>query len=156
MTTRPSAASRSIELVQALDSLMRRRLAPVHSRRGLDIALTRLDVRVLSAAGSQREWSMGHLAGETGLSGSGLTAVVDRLVERGLLERRRSDQDRRVVRVGLTARGRHLHEQAREHRRRFAEAMLAPLDDREQTLFLELMHKIAQAGQPPPGRRTRP
>ncbi|MGH8462111.1 MAG: MarR family winged helix-turn-helix transcriptional regulator [Stenotrophobium sp.] len=35
-----------------------------------------------------------------------LTRVIDQLESRGLLERRRSDEDRRVVRLHLTAQGR--------------------------------------------------
>lgn len=145
MPTRTSPSSRAIELVHALETLSRRRLGALRCRRGHDVTLTRLDIRVLGTASLGEPWTMGALARDTGLSVSGLTAVVNRLVARGYLERRRSDQDRRIVWVELTARGRQLREQARRHRQRIAEALLAPLGEREQRQFLALMQKIARA-----------
>lgn len=47
----------------------------------------------------------------TCIPGPSLVGVIDRLVRAGLLERRRSDSDRRVVRVCLTAKGKTLEPQ---------------------------------------------
>jgi DNA-binding MarR family transcriptional regulator len=144
MTSRAPLGDRSLDLMQALDALMRRLMRQRHARPRTDIPFSRMDIRVLSIAGTRAEWTMGDLARETALSVSGLTAVVDRLVSRRLVERQRAARDRRVVLVQLTAQGRRLHEQAHRHRRQMATAMLAPLDDREQRVFLALMHKIGR------------
>lgn len=48
----------------------------------------------------------GHLAGKLGLSAASLTRVLERLEERGLLERQVDRADRRRVTVSITARGR--------------------------------------------------
>jgi biopolymer transport protein ExbD len=68
-------------------------------------------------------------------------ALIDRLTAMGLVERRRSEQDRRVVRIGLTALGRKRREHGRLARLAMAEAMLAALDDSERERFLALMRK---------------
>jgi len=49
-----------------------------------------------------------HLIESTGLDGGTITGVVDRLEAKGLVRRERSGEDRRVVRVFLTAAGRKL------------------------------------------------
>lgn len=56
---------------------------------------------------------MRELADAMGISMAGATGVVDRLVHAGLVARERSDQDRRLVLVQLTALGRDRIEGAR-------------------------------------------
>lgn len=50
--------------------------------------------------------TMGEIAVEVGLSGGGLTRAMDRLVALNLVTRENDPQDRRVVRIRLTAEGR--------------------------------------------------
>ena len=50
--------------------------------------------------------TMGQLATRLRLDGSTLSRTVESLVSRGLLERERSEQDRRTVRIRLTRSGR--------------------------------------------------
>ncbi len=148
---------RALDLMQALDALMRRLMNQSRVHRHRDIPFSRMDIRVLSTAGTRAEWAMGDLAHQTALSVSGLTAVIDRLVERRLIERRRAERDRRIVLVSLTPQGRRLHEQARQHRQQVATAMLAPLNDREQRVFLTLMRKIGRGPAAPaaaPGKKA--
>ena len=81
----------------------------------------------LRRAGPPYELSPGRLLTET-LVGSGtMTNRVDRLVERGLVERHRSETDRRGVRVRITPQG-----LAR------LDAAFADLLDRERGLLAEL------------------
>ena len=49
---------------------------------------------------------MGALADSLDVSQASATGIVDRMEQRGLIERRRDDDDRRVIRVPLTADGR--------------------------------------------------
>jgi DNA-binding MarR family transcriptional regulator len=71
--------------------------------------------------------SMGELAGRTGLALNSATALVDRLVVAGLLERRQDVNDRRVVRVSATAAGHQLREAILAARRAEYERLLAEL-----------------------------
>jgi MarR family transcriptional regulator, organic hydroperoxide resistance regulator len=61
---------------------------------------------------------MGELADAMHCDNSNITGIVDRLEERGLVERGSADYDRRVKLIALTPDGRHLRE---ELNRRFAE-----------------------------------
>lgn len=73
---------------------------------------------------------------------SNITALIDHLERRGLVERTRDPADRRVVRVRLTEDGFKLREQAVPAQNRFIAALLAPLADADvaqlQTLLLKL------------------
>ncbi len=49
--------------------------------------------------------SLGELAGKLLVTGGNITYVMDRLEEQGLVERRRSENDRRVITAVLTEKG---------------------------------------------------
>lgn len=62
--------------------------------------------------------TMGELAGGMHCDNSNITGIVDRLEERGLVERQAADNDRRIKRIALTRAGKRLRE---EFIRRLAE-----------------------------------
>jgi DNA-binding MarR family transcriptional regulator len=55
--------------------------------------------------------TMNALSEAVGVAGSTATRMVDQLVKKGLTDRRNDPQDRRVVRVALTLRGRELRKE---------------------------------------------
>lgn len=71
--------------------------------------LTSVDLDVLLALGGPAEGqlqpTMSDLAARTGLTPSGTTRVVDRLVSRGLVARSACPTDRRITHVSLTPLG---------------------------------------------------
>jgi DNA-binding MarR family transcriptional regulator len=79
------------------------------------------------------------------LSQPALSRLVDRLAERGLIERRPDPADGRSVRLALTAAGRALQRRVgREHARGVAGAMTAGLNHTELAQLTELCSKLAQ------------
>ncbi len=67
--------------------------------------LTLAQFRVLGILSTNTERAT-HLAGRLGVSKPTVTALVDGLVERGFVVREATDDDRRVVRLGITTAGR--------------------------------------------------
>lgn len=139
---RIEANARAVELLGLLDGIARRFMLRPARCDGDDIPLSRQEIRVLITLDDDEALPMGMLARRLVVSISRLTALIDRLTAMGLVERRRSEQDRRVVRIGLTALGRKRREHGRLARLAMAEAMLAALDDSERGRFLALMRKI--------------
>lgn len=136
------ARKHAVELMDLLHAVVRRYLFQDQAARGDDVALTRQEMRTIVALGDRPVWTMGELAAHLVLAVGSLTVIVDRLVRKGFAERRRSEKDRRVVEVTLTAEGRRQSAERRRKRLRMARAMLAALDEFEQAAFLALMRKI--------------
>ena len=60
--------------------------------------------------------AMGELAQRMHCDNSNITGIVDRLTERGLVERRAAEGDRRIKLVALTDAGRELHDELARRR----------------------------------------
>lgn len=71
-------------------------------RTGSTLGLTEYTILVRLSESDDRTLRMATLAADTGVSRSRLTHIVARLEERGILEREKTDEDRRGVRCRLT------------------------------------------------------
>ena len=80
------------------------------------------------------------------ISPPNIAVTLDRMVDRGWVERVRSTHDRRAQHVVLTARGRALAERTRRVSMTMEEPALAMLSAAERALLIELLRKIARRG----------
>jgi len=93
------------------------------------------------------ELSMTRLADMLDVSLSNATGLVDRMEERGLIERSRVPDDRRVVRVGLSAYGRDLLAQIDLIRGDLAAAILRHLSTAQLAALLRTVADLRAAMQ---------
>jgi MarR family transcriptional regulator for hemolysin len=84
---------------------------------------------VLKSVGDEPELSQRELARRVLVTGSTLTHHLDRLERGGLIVRTRDAEDRRIIRISLTERG--------KHRRTELEAVVATHDQRIAALLSE-------------------
>jgi DNA-binding MarR family transcriptional regulator len=142
-TTRPDLEVEPIAItarLARLHAVLSPRLELVLARyetRGADFAVIATLVRLAAESVSQR-----RLASELGLSAGTVSVRIDRLVERGLAERRPDPDDGRGALVSLTDRGRDLFEAcAREHLAN-ADQLLAGLSEPERDQLGRLLGKL--------------
>ncbi len=90
-------------------------------------------ISVLEADGPQ---PMRALAEALDVSQASATGIVDRMEQRGLVERQRDEEDRRIVRVVLTDEGRKLVEGVARERQDHMRILLDDLTDAELQAFL--------------------
>ncbi len=84
---------------------------------GLDRTLRDIPVaqrRCLSLLATCEGATMQELASRLGAKAPAMSQIIDRLVRRGMVERRADSQDRRVCRLHLTLNGRSLIQRARD------------------------------------------
>ncbi|HEX9377908.1 MAG TPA: MarR family transcriptional regulator [Actinomycetota bacterium] len=109
---------------------------------GPEAHLSHLELAALTLLGD-RDFRMGDLAAQIGLSESSATRLVDRLAAAGLVERRASLADRRSVSAGLTAEGRKSVTRIRDGRRRFLTEILTALPADERAELVRLFGRVA-------------
>lgn len=76
------------------------------------------------------------------VSASHITSVTDSLVEKGLIERRRSNKDRRVVDLILTEKGKSLIGRLKEIKSRFLKDQLDVFTEEERETLYKLFRKF--------------
>jgi DNA-binding MarR family transcriptional regulator len=86
--------------------------------------------------------TMGELSTELGIPLSSATRIVDGLVGAKFIERVPDANDRRVVRVQMTAAGREIYQSAREFNKQRISHMLSKFSPEEQSQLLFLMNKL--------------
>ncbi len=92
----------------------------------------------------QRECSMRELADFMKMGLSSVTGMVDRLVKQGLAERRRTKQDRRVVFVDISLRGRKVLREMLEQRRITTLKLFESLTAEERSTYLCILEKLVK------------
>jgi DNA-binding MarR family transcriptional regulator len=91
--------------------------------------------------------SQHELGGRMGLDPSGLVGAIDELEGMGLVERRRDPADRRRYALGLTPDGTATLRRARRLVSDSARDLLGALGDEEVETLVELLAKVAAAGE---------
>jgi DNA-binding MarR family transcriptional regulator len=98
--------------------------------------LSLVHLNVLFVLDADGPLPMGGLAEAMDVSQASATGIVDRMEQRGLVERQRDAEDRRVVRVAISDQGRRLIAGMADQRREHLLALLADLTDDELQAFL--------------------
>lgn len=89
-----------------------------------------------------RPYGMSELGSVLGLAKSSLTGLVDRSVQRGLVRREADPDDRRAVRVALTATGGELAEAFYAETRRRVARLSDGLDETDRELLGRLLGRL--------------
>jgi DNA-binding MarR family transcriptional regulator len=95
---------------------------------------------ILDAEGSISQHELGQMLG---VDPSTMVARMDALEQGGLVERRRSDEDRRAYEISLTPEGRKVLKQLRAEAQAFGEEFFRALTPEEQEQLNALLLKLA-------------
>lgn len=86
--------------------------------------------------------TMGELAKTLNHTMSAVTGIVDKMLEMGLVKRQRSQEDRRVVRVALLAKGEKLSKKINEARKSMTRELYSVLTEKEGKEYLRMIRKV--------------
>ncbi len=107
----------------------------------LDLKIVEFSILMLVASNPQVNQK--QLGRALDVSAPNMAVTLDRMTARGWVERVRSQQDRRVHEIHLTAAGRELVQQAGRIAAVMEEPALAMLSGAERALLIELLMKVA-------------
>lgn len=143
---REQVADDVIAALDRLHELNRRALADLPDALRADLeSVTLHQLQALASIVVHGGLAMSQLARTQNVAVSSCTALADRLLRQGLVERSSDPHDRRVVRLVPTARGRRVVEYLLAVRRRGLLAVLAALDEEELATLQRLVGKIVDA-----------
>lgn len=133
-------------LFEAVHAVMHRfRALQYRAQREDDAALTHLDGKVLGFFARHPGATQKDLAGHSGRDKGQLARLIAGLRERGLLDGRADDADRRSTRLELSAAGRAALRAAMRRGRRIGQQGLAALSAAERQQLAALLRKLHDA-----------
>jgi DNA-binding MarR family transcriptional regulator len=135
-------ASAGTDFLTAFDALAQ----AVRRARGATVAnggLTLSQYGLLEGLTAQPSARVQELAGNAGITPSTATRILDALERRGIVERARTLEDRRVVAVSLTEEGQQLLQAEQEWLRGRQRAFYASLPPEERELAPDLLLRLA-------------
>jgi DNA-binding MarR family transcriptional regulator len=89
--------------------------------------------------------TMNDFAAAMRLHGTTMTRMADALVEKGLVERQPAPEDRRIVRVVLSAKGQATVEQVQQKKQQLLSEALAGYSESEQTAIVQMLDRLTTA-----------
>ena len=140
---RPRAALIA-EIADMLPEILRG-LADRRPVTGGDWELTIAQVRALGVVGDHSDCTMGELARRLGIGLSAATALADRLVQHGLIEREADPRDRRVVCLRLAGSGKRVRDTFRREKQHQMRSALGRLSARELARIADGLALLCQA-----------
>ena len=115
--------------------------------RDVGIPLVFFDVLIHVGGAPDRRLTMSRLSADVALTPGGVTRLVDRMVEAGLVARENCPSDRRSIYVVLTPQGQAVLEQAvAAHIEGIDRHLIAHLDDGDRAALVTVLHKVLDAG----------
>ena len=101
--------------------------------------ITNNDMHIIEAVGLSGENTMSVVAKKLGITAGSLTTSVNSLVNKKYVIRQRSEEDRRVVFLKLTEKGKRAYEHHREYHRQMTEAVINRLDESEIPVLIKTL-----------------
>ncbi|MBZ5576250.1 MAG: MarR family transcriptional regulator [Acidobacteriia bacterium] len=140
----PAGQHRQIrEFVDRIDWLSERLTPPRRPQDAQEPECSRTELRILSVLGRKEPVTMTDLAGGLGIPLSTATRAIDKLVAKGLVERRGVPKDRRIVQIGFSRHGREINRFAIKSRCAIARSLLRKMSPAERTRLLQRLVRLA-------------
>jgi MarR family transcriptional regulator, 2-MHQ and catechol-resistance regulon repressor len=113
----------------------------------IGIPMVFFDVLIHIGAAPEARLTMSRLSTDVALTTGGVTRLVDRMVDAGLVERQNCPNDRRSIHVVLTPGGRAMLESAvAAHIDGIQRHLMAHLDERDRADLQRVLSKLLEAG----------
>lgn len=105
--------------------------------------LTFTEMHTITLIGRLGAPRMSELAARGHVTQGTMTGMINKLVDKGYVKRTRGTEDRRVVQVRLTARGRQVDKIHEQHHMDLIDKIAHALTKSEQLQMVAMIHKIA-------------
>ncbi len=106
--------------------------------------LSLMETKAIGFLGQCESCIMREIADYLRVAVSTVTGLVDKLEDKKLVERKRSDEDRRIIKISLTDKGNEVYQFHVGEFTKLCRGMLAGMSDAEQDMYIELSRKIAR------------
>ena len=102
------------------------------------------DMHIMEAIGEENAKNMSSVAKILSVTVGTLTIAINGLVKKGYVTRERSEEDRRVVLISLTEKGRKANQHHKSFHDGMIQALLKDLDDEQQEILVKSLLNLRE------------
>ena len=110
----------------------------------MGFAVNMSQLKAMTAFSEDSLLSMGELCKMANIKMPSMTEVVDRFEKEGILERIRNNEDRRVVKVKMTAKGKKMHKEVLKRRADELTKMFGVLTTEDRTKLVDSLKNVSE------------
>lgn len=107
-------------------------------------SITVNEMHIIEMIGLDRARSMGEVARDLGITLPSLTSGINRLVKKGYVDRKRTEEDRRVVKVELTKAGIQVYRAHALFHEQMVDALIEDLKIEELPLLMDSLDRLRE------------
>lgn len=131
----------NVLLVEIFNDIMSIERETIKNSKFSDLSVT--EMHVLEAIGLKSR-TMTDVAGDIGVTVGTLTTSMNRLVKKGYVERTRSEEDRRYVKVSLTQKGKLAYRVHEAFHEKMVRTMIDKLSDDDNEVLIQALTQLNQ------------
>ena len=105
-----------------------------------DLSVT--EMHIIEAIGRNIEKTMSEVAGSLNITVGTLTTAINRLINKGYVERKRIEEDRRVVLIKLTEKGEAAYINHENFHNDMIQGILGDLEEGHEEIFIDSLKKV--------------
>ena len=106
----------------------------------MDLSMT--EIHTIEAVGIKDAKTMGEIAHDLRITVGTLSAAITKLIKKGYVERKRTEEDRRVVLVSLTSKGENIYREHQVFHEEMICAMLSNFSDEVEQVLSKSLEKL--------------
>ena len=127
-------------LVDLFNDILKIEAAAIKQGEFSDLSVT--ENHIIEAIGKDREMTMTEVAKDLDITVGTLTTAITKLIKKGYVERKRIEEDRRVVLVNLTSKGEEVYKVHQVFHEEMICAMLSNFSDEEEQVLSKSLEKL--------------
>ena len=102
------------------------------------------DMHIIEAVGTEDPKNMSTIAKSLAVTMGTLTTTMNSLIKKGYAIRQRSEEDRRVVYMSLTDKGKRAYKHHQEFHQEMIEAVMKDMDDNEREIMMGMLNRLRE------------
>ncbi|HCW53960.1 MAG TPA: MarR family transcriptional regulator [Clostridium sp.] len=127
-------------LVQLFNDVLQIEESSLRSGEISDLSIT--EIHTIEAIGMYTEKTMSEVAQNLKITVGTLTTAINKLIKKQYVERKRIEEDRRVVLIKLTKRGKLAYRLHEKFHKDMINTAIEGLDDREEQILISSLRKL--------------
>lgn len=127
-------------LVQLFNDILQIEEKSLKNTEFTDLSIT--EIHTIEAIGMDKSRTMGEIAHDLRITVGTLTTAITKLIKKGYVERKRIEEDRRVVLVNLTSKGEEVYKVHKIFHEEMICSMISNFSDEEEKVLLKSLEKL--------------